>query len=154
MPENIDKVDLEDISSSFNGPFQAWLAGFRAGVNLCLINGARLTIANFKDQTQENIDLLSIWHNVGRDVENGIWSILGARMGTYMTMITPTWNYNDSKNDAALKLIYDTIKYDNPEHIAARIAPDLINELNLPIVMLDEDASKFFRHHCNIKNID
>ena len=149
MSDHITNVDLDCISSSFDEPFQAWVSGFRAGVKLCLVNGVRLTLSNFKEQTQENIDLLSIWHNVGRDVKNGIWSILGARMGTYMTMITPNWDYNDLENDTALKLIYDTIKYDSPEHIAGRIAPDLINQLDLPIVMLDENASKFFRHHCS-----
>ena len=135
--------------SNYESSYQAWLIGFRAGVELCLKDGKRLTLANFKEQTQDNIDLLSIWHNVGRDLEHGIWAILGARMGTYMTMITPTWDHNDIKNDNSLMLLYDTIKYDNPEHIATRIAADLINELDLPIVMLDENASKFFRKHSN-----
>ena len=133
--------------TSYTSPFQAWALGFRASVELCLKDEARLTVATFNEQTQEKIDQLSIWHNVGRDVEHGIWAILGARMGTYMTMITPTWDYNDSKNEKSLELLFDTIKYDNPEHIATRIAPDLINELKLPIVMLDENASKFFKHY-------
>lgn len=75
-------------------PFQAWRAGFREGVKMCLNKGARPTIAEFKDRVHHrNLDHLTIWHNIGRDVENGIWAMLGARMGTYMTMITPEWDY-------------------------------------------------------------
>lgn len=136
--------------NNYETPFQAWVTGFRAGVELCIKDNERLTLSNFNEQTQENKDLLSMWHNVGRDLENGIWAMLGARMGTYMTMITPNWDYKDAKNDNSLIVLYDTIKYDDPEIIAGRLAPDLINELNLPIVMLDEKASKFFRQHSNM----
>ena len=129
-------------------PFQAWRAGFREGVKMCLNKGTKPTITEFKERVHHrNLDHLTIWHNAGRDVENGIWSILGARMGTYMTMITPVWDYRDVRNFESLKLIYDTIQYDDPEHIAGRIAPDLINQLDLPITMLDESASAFFKHH-------
>jgi hypothetical protein len=93
------------------------------------------------------LDHLTIWHNVGRDVENGIWALLGARMGTYMLMINPSWDYKQVQDFNALKLIYDTIDGHNPEIIAARIAPDLQQQLDLPITMLDESASKFFKRH-------
>jgi hypothetical protein len=68
-------------------------------------------------------------------------------MGTYMLMINSTWDYTQVQDFNALKLIYDTIDGHNPEHVAARIAPDLHTQLDLPITMLDETASKFFKRH-------
>jgi hypothetical protein len=129
-------------------PFQAWRAGFREGVKMCLDRGAKPSIQDFRNHIHHrNLDNLTIWHNVGRDVENGIWAILGARMGTYMLMINTGWDHTQVQDFNALKLIYDTIDGHNPEQIAARIAPDLITQLDLPITMLDETASKFFKRH-------
>ena len=76
-----------------------------------------------------------------------IWAMLGARMGTYMLMINPSWDYKEVQNFDALKTIYGTIDGHNPEQIASRLAKDLSTQLDLPIVMLDESASKFFKQH-------
>jgi len=129
-------------------PFQAWRAGFREGVKMCLDRGKRPTLSEFKNRiNHRNLDHLTIWHNVGRDVDNGVWAMLGARMGTYMLMINPSWDHRQVQDFSALKLIYDTIDGHNPEHILARISPDLHTQLDLPMVMLDENASKFFKRH-------
>jgi hypothetical protein len=129
-------------------PFQAWRAGFREGVKMCLDRGAKPSIQDFRNRVHHrNLDHLSIWHNVGRDVENGIWAMLGARMGTYMLMINPSWDHTQVQDFNALKLIYDTIDGHDPEQVAGRIAPDLMTQLDLPITMLDETASKFFKRH-------
>lgn len=127
-------------------PFQAWRAGFREGVKMCLDRGSKPNLEDFKVNSR-NLNNLTIWHNVGRDIENGIYAILGARMGTYMLMLNPTWDYKEVQNFDALKLIYDTIDGHNPEQVAARIAPALADQLDLPMVMLDENASKFFKRH-------
>ena len=127
-------------------PFQAWRAGFREGVKMCLDRGRKPTLEDFKINNR-NLNNLTIWHNVGRDVENGIYAILGARMGTYMLMLNPSWDYKEVQNFDALKLIYDTIDGHNPEQVAARIAPELSTQLDLPMVMLDENTSKFFKRH-------
>lgn len=129
-------------------PFQAWRAGFREGVKMCLDRGSKPSISEFKHKVNNrNFDRLTIWQNVGRDVENGIWAILGARMGTYMLMLNPTWDYKEVQNFDALKAIYDTIDGHNPEQIAGRLATDLSTQLDLPITMLDESGSKFFKQH-------
>ena len=129
-------------------PFQAWRAGFREGVKMCLDRGAKPNILEFKHKVHHrNFDHLTIWHNIGRDAENGIWAILGARMGTYMLMITPAWDYREVQNFDSLKNIYSTIDGHNPEIIAAKISSDLSKQLDLPMAMLDETASKFFKQH-------
>jgi hypothetical protein len=84
---------------------------------------------------------------VGRDVENGVWAITGARMGTYMTMITPEWDYKQVQSFDALAELYKTIEGHDPELIAGRVAEDLVNQLDLPITMMYDKESKFFKHH-------
>jgi hypothetical protein len=129
-------------------PFQAWRAGFREGVKMCLNKGQRPSLSEFKDLAhRRNLDHLTIWQNVGRDVENGIWAILGARMGTYMTMITPEWDFKQVRDFDVLQDLYTSIDGHDPEIIAARIANDLINQLDLPITMMNAPESKFFKQH-------
>lgn len=127
--------------------FHAWRAGFREGVKMCLNKGACPSVTEFKDQVhRRNLNHLTIWHNIGRDVEHGIWAIVGARMGTYMTMLTD-WDHRLVQDFEALKSIYSTIDGHNPEIIAGRVAEELTIQLDLPINMMMEPESAFFKHH-------
>ena len=127
--------------------FHAWRAGFREGVKMCLNQGAKPSLADFKRQVhQRNLDHLTIWHNVGRDVEHGAWAIAGSRMGTYMTMLT-SWDYRLVQNFDALAELYKTVDGHNPEIIMGRVAEDLHRQLDLPIAVLDAESSRFFKHH-------
>jgi hypothetical protein len=128
--------------------FHAWRAGFREGVKMCLNRGARPSVSEFKERVhQRNLDHLTIWHNVGRDVEHGVWSIAGSRMGTYMTMITPQWDHRVVQDFAELEKLWDTIKDSDPELLAGRVAEDLVTQLDLPINMMLENESAFFKQH-------
>jgi hypothetical protein len=128
--------------------FQAWRAGFREGVKMCLNKGARPTLQEFKQRVHHrNLDHLTIWHNVGRDVDNGIWAIAGARMGTYMTMITPQWDYRTVQDFSALEDLWVTVKDQDPELLAGHVAEDLVAQLDLPINMMLENESAFFKQH-------
>lgn len=127
--------------------FHAWRAGFREGVKMCLNKGARPEINEFKEQVhQRNLDHLTIWHNIGRDVECGIWAIVGARMGTYMTMLT-AWDYKLVQDFEALEELWATVKDSDPEILAGRVAEDLDSQLDLPITMYGPEESKFFKFH-------
>lgn len=128
--------------------FQAWRAGFREGVKMCLNKGARPTLQEFKQRVhQRNLDHLTVWHNVGRDVDNGIWAIAGARMGTYMTMITPQWNYRTVQDFTELESLWITVKDSNPEILAGRVSEDLSTQLDLPMTTILGPESAFFKHH-------
>jgi hypothetical protein len=128
--------------------FQAWRAGFREGVKMCLNKGARPTLTEFQTRVhQRNLDHLTIWHNIGRDVDNGIWAIAGSRMGTYMTMITPQWDYRAVQDFAELEKVWATVKDTNPEILAGRIAEDLATQLDLPMTTVLGAESKFFKQH-------
>ena len=127
--------------------FQAWRAGFREGVKMCLNQGRKPEVAEFKEQVhQRNLDHLTIWQNIGRDVENGIWAIAGARMGTYMTMLT-NWDHRLVQDFDALAELWKTVEDSDPELLAGRVAEDLDTQLDLPITMYGPEESKFFKFH-------
>ena len=127
-------------------PFQAWRAGFREGVKMCLDRGTKPSLADFKQKAHSrNLDNLAIWHNVGRDVENGQWSMLGARLGTKMTMLGD-WDYTEVQWFDNLEKKWNTIKDQNPEPLLAQYANSL-RRLDLDIVELDLEQSTFFKKH-------
>jgi hypothetical protein len=139
--------DCYSVTYPNGSAFHAWRAGFREGVKMCLNKGAKPSLADFKQRVHHrNLDHLTIWHNVGRDVEHGIWSIAGSRMGTYMTMLTE-WDYRAVQDFDQLNDLWNTVKDSDPELLAGRVAEDLVTQLDLLINRLDEQESKFFKHH-------
>jgi hypothetical protein len=131
-------------------PYQAWRAGFREGVKMSLDRGVRVKHSDFKRQVHwKNLHRLLIWMNVGADVTNGLWAILGARQGAHMTNLTD-WDYITVRDFNELKQIWDTtvaniVTNDNiVEHI--KTYGQLLSPLDVPLSVLDESASRFFRH--------
>lgn len=127
--------------------FQAWRAGFREGVKMCLDRGRKPSIQEFQDRiVQRNLDNLTIWHNIGRDVENGEWCMAGSRMGTYMTMLT-NWDYALVQDFEELEKLWQTVKDHHPDVVMGRVAEDLETQLGLPMTNFQAAESKFFKHH-------
>jgi hypothetical protein len=127
-------------------PFQAWRAGFREGVKMCLDRGTRPNIEQFKDRiVSRNYDNLCIWQTVGADVENGFWAIYGARLGTQLTMLQD-WDYRQVQWFDALSELWQNYKDHQPDHCTA-VGDELRQRLGLKIVDMDPDASVFFKHH-------
>ena len=127
--------------------FHAWRAGFREGVKMCLDRGQRPSLSEFCNRVRgRNLDHLTVWHNVGRDVEHGQWCIAGSRMGTYMTMLT-NWDYQLVQDWSALADLWISVADHDPEVVAGRVAEDLVAQLDLPITLLGPAESAFFKHH-------
>jgi hypothetical protein len=130
-------------------PFQAWRAGFREGVKMVLDRGAKPSIDDFRERVAgRNLNNLTIWHNVGADVENGIWAIYGARLGTHMTMLTD-WDYRDVADFDNFPVLWEQYKNNNPVLSLGFIGEELESKLGLPICTLDAEQSKFFKRHYN-----
>jgi hypothetical protein len=128
-------------------PFQAWRAGFREGVKMCLNRGKRPTLQEFESKViSRNYDHLCIWQSVGADVENGFWAIYGARLGTWMTMLNKEWDYRQVQDFDALAELWKEFENDEPDHCTS-IGNILRTRLALPIVDMDPEDSKFFKHH-------
>ena len=129
--------------------FQAWRAGFREGVKMSLDRGARPTIEQFKEiVATRNLNNLTIWHNVGADVNHGLWAIYGARLGTYMTMLTD-WEHTDVQWFDNYPVIWEEHKDKDPEREATLLGAALHDKLGLPMCALGIEQSKFFKRHYN-----
>jgi hypothetical protein len=127
-------------------PFQAWRAGFREGVKMCLDRGVKPTLQEFESKVHHrNYDHLCIWQTVGADVENGFWAIYGARLGTYLTMLGD-WDYRWVQDFDELAKLWESFKDDEPEQ-CTQVGDVLRQRLGLPIVDMDPEESKFFKHH-------
>jgi len=125
--------------------FHAWRAGFREGVKMCLDRGSKPNLVDFKQMAHKrNLDHLSIWHNIGADVEHGQMAMLGARMGTKMLMLDD-WDYKLVQDFDALKDVYDRI-HDVVDELGVT-SWALIHELGLNLVEPNKAYSKFFKHH-------
>ena len=128
-------------------PFQAWRAGFREGVKMSLHRGAKPSVDDFKmNVASRNIDNMTIWHNVGADVENGMWAIYGARLGTYMTLLTDRNPQNVQWFDNYVTL-WEEHKDKDTEREATLLGAALHDKLGLPMCTLGKEQSKFFKRH-------
>jgi hypothetical protein len=134
-------------------PFQAFRAGFREGVKMCLVGGQKPSVDEFKRMVStRNLNHLTIWHNVGKDVENGIWAIYGSRLGTKMTMLSD-WDHTQVQSFDYLQELWETISWKNEalaEHDSWHDGDELYHKLGLPICTLDTKQSEFFKRHYNI----
>jgi len=130
-------------------PFQAWRAGFREGVKMVLDRGAKPSIDDFKERVaNRNLNNLTIWHNVGLDVDNGAWAIYGARLGTYMTMLTD-WDHKNVMWFDNYPVMWEEYKNNNAPLSAELIGDELQTKLGLPICTFTAEQSKFFKRHYN-----
>jgi hypothetical protein len=131
-------------------PFQAWRAGFREGVKMCLSMGEVPDINEFRRSVaSRNFNNLTVWHNVGLDVENGDWAIYGARYGTWMVMLND-WDPKNVQWFDNIAALWDSVKDDNARHVAETLGEQLKDKLGLPICTLSKEQSSFFKRHSNV----
>jgi hypothetical protein len=120
---------------------------------MCLDRGAKPTLAEFETRVNNrNYDHLCIWQSVGADVDNGFWSMYGARLGTYYTMLRD-WDYRQVQDFDLLSAMWATFSKDDAKACVS-LGQTLRTRLGLPIVDMDTSGSRFFKHHYrnNFKN--
>ena len=130
-------------------PYQAWRAGFREGVKMSLDRGLRVNPHYFEEAIHwKNMQRLLIWLNIGADVKNGLWAILGARHGCYKTNLS-SWDYVNVRDFKLLKDIFDEdlagVDESNILDKIQHYGTDLKNQLELDCANLDAAASAFFK---------
>lgn len=132
-------------------PKQAWRAGFREGVKLCTRSGERPpSVSEFKRWVwPTNLETLTIWQTIGRDVPNGWWSILGARTGTHYLMMRD-WDYNMVQDFDQLDRLWELHRSDD-EKISRDIAGELNLKLDTDIIEINEQTSRFFKRYVSEK---
>ena len=138
---NFPRVYSDIITGS---PFQAWRAGFREGVKITLLDGVRVPSQEIRERIWwHNIHRLRMWSTVGMHEDNGIYAILGSRMGTWMTNCTD-WDYVQVRDFEVLREIYETkVKHFDVEHDAQDLGYHLRTKLGLDWPWLDAKQSKY-----------
>lgn len=110
---------------------QAWRAGFREGVKMCLDRGRRPNSVH--DLATSNQLRLATWMTVGADVDNGIWAILGARQGCYQTLLT-NWDFTQIRDFDYLNQYYQ----DHVAQLDESTVQQQISELGYKISSITE----------------
>lgn len=145
----LDYIQMNNVYSLTypNGsPMQAFRSGFREGVKMTLIEGKRVSVEDFKDHVwYENYKRLLMWCNIGADVDNGIYCILGARMGAYENLTNKNFDqthirdfdwfnekYQEGLEDAYQDIIEYGTKINNLADLTMVIKPN-------------EEVSKLFK---------
>jgi len=128
---------------------QAWRAGFREGVKMCLDRGRRVSIEEFLNmQNYQNLEYLNIWHSIGADVENGRYAIYGARLGTYKVMLEPDWDYTEVQDFTKLDRLFtaiDSQTFDDQRRHYRAISKELKDKLGLHVLEMGSEQSAFFK---------
>jgi len=137
-------------------PFQAFRAGFREGVKMGLNQGAKVN--DVKSIWPKNYERLLIWCSVGADVENGLWSMYGAREGCYLANCTD-WNYTKVRDFEYLteqwNMVYSKVSQDTLVSKLEEVGNTLSEQLGLELGTLDKQSSKFFKtvYHNNPRRL-
>lgn len=108
-------------------PLQAWRAGFREGVKLCMENGS--IVKSLDDVNWRNYERLYRWTHCGSDQTNGLWAILGARFGVYYAIHQRLESLTILTDFDKLNKMFSSIELykDNLEHECNRMG-ELINK--------------------------
>lgn len=127
-------------------PYQAWRSGYREGVKMSYINGKPL--ANFarhwRDIWKGNLSRLCIWCTVGRDVENGIWAMLGARQGLF-ELASGAIRNTDINDYLWFSNKWMNVCDDDPDLLARLYAVKLKDAYGFMVPELDSDHSSWMK---------
>ena len=140
-------------------PLQAFRAGFREGVRLCMHKGAAVVPSHPDLPPSEalatclppaNLERLAIWCSVGRDFKHGALAMLGARMGAVAASL--------EKEDIGIIADFDLLDRLWSERVFGRFEDEaalsrelerlgqrIMDELGLLVVDLPPGASRFFK---------
>jgi len=139
-------------------PYQAFRAGFREGVKMSLDKGIPVD----KDRYEESIwptnyRRLLTWATVGADVQYGIWSIYGTRLGIAKTMIDTDWDFGLISDYNWMREFFEeeTRKFDQGttswagystvKEAVEYLGRSLRQELRIQVAELDAEQSEFFK---------
>lgn len=140
----------------------AFRAGFREGCKMTLDRGLRVAPQDFYDKVwYGNIRRLNIWMSVGADVEHGLWSIYGARLGFYKTMCTD-WdftnvrdftylNYDLWEGEVLPSFLLDTTTVDTETsesimiEAIKQLGQEIEKDIKMDFALLEPRQSKFYK---------
>lgn len=135
-----------NIDIPFQSPEDAWLTGLSGAILEVVPDGYPLTEEQFKEKYSQGWKSIDYNFNLGRDLDFGIWHIVGWRMGVYLIIMTQ-WDIALINDENAIAEMWASIMDDEPELVAATVAEPLARELEVDIVMLGPSESAFLKRY-------
>jgi hypothetical protein len=133
-------------------PYQAFRAGFREGVKLSLDgSGKKLPIlsSGIENIPADNLRRLLVWMSVGLDIRNGIYAVLGARIGFFKANISRSFDLNFISNYSNLKQYWDenysNLSLDEISKLSMELKNKIQRTFQLPIADLNREQSRFYK---------
>ena len=145
MPQTFSETRIN------HSPAQAWRSGFREGVKMAIVDGVWIRDPQQWHDSIAKINLrrLETWLQVGSDVCNGLWAILGARQGLSRVMLEG-WDPRRVHDFTVLDHIWcDTVKpLGDPFPEIQRLGAELQKQLGIAVTAdpLTAAQSQWFRH--------
>ena len=127
-------------------PQQAFIAGFREGVKMSTEKGKPISPMEFNRIWPTNLRILTTWCTIGADVENGKFAMLGARMGSFYTVVDhDNSDFNVSDLNSMADYFHYTVQPHNIDRQLEMFGNSLRQQLDMPIADYDEEDSRFYR---------
>jgi hypothetical protein len=127
-------------------PQQAFVAGFREGVKMCTDKGKAIAPDNFYKIWPSNLRILTTWCTIGADVENGKFAMLGARMGSFYTVVDhDNYDFDVSDLNGMADYFHASVQPANIDRELEMFGNSLRQQLDIPISEFDEADSRFYR---------
>jgi hypothetical protein len=127
-------------------PRQAFVAGYREGVKMSTEKGKPIPPREFHKIWPTNLRILSTWCTVGADVDNGKYAMLGARMGSYYTVVDcQNEKFDISDLDQLAEHFSDMVRPNNIDSELEMFGNSLRQQLDMPIAEFEQAASRFYR---------
>jgi hypothetical protein len=127
-------------------PQQSFVAGFREGVKMCTDRGKPIAPENFNRIWPTNLRILTTWCTIGADVDNGKFAMLGARMGSFYTVVDhKNYDFDVSDLNGMADYFHSTVQPANIDRELEMFGNSLRQQLDMPIAEYDEADSRFYR---------
>ena len=140
--ENLHNVYSDTVIN--HSPEQAFVAGFREGVKMSLDRGTVIPSAEFAENIYPpNLRVLTTWMSVGADVENGLYALLGARMGCWYTTVKGIELKKVRDLDFISEIYFNRVA--NVQETIETYGNSLRQRLGIPVADLGADESRFFK---------
>ena len=127
-------------------PQQAFVAGYREGVKMSTEKGKPINPEKFAKMWPINSRILSTWCSVGADVDNGKYAMLGARMGSFYTVVdheNPEFMIRDL--DEMSVYFMNAITHVDVDQQLELFGNSLRHQLDMKIADYDATDSRFFK---------
>jgi hypothetical protein len=116
---------------------------------MTLLDGVKVPPQEIQERIWwHNIHRLRMWSTVGAHEDNGLFAVMGSRLGTWMTNCTD-WNYVDVRDFEILRNIYNenVKRYETDFNGLIEATKDLGDKIKVQLGLhwpyLDPDQSKY-----------